>query len=527
MRKILLFTIAFTFSVKLLLSQSSPFTLELEQTIIPNAPNIHSCAFAQSNGKWLFIGGRTNGLHGFSLGYSFQPKYQNRYAWVVDPVSGQAWSVNLYSYLPVSVADPLRSMNMQFYQEGDKLFISGGYGLDSLKDSLVTFPNLMVVDISAIIQAIINGANISPYIRQITDERMRVCGAGMEKVGDYTFLPGGHNFWGEYTRTLNNQIYTNRLRKFKITDNGTNVSITDYSEFIDTVNYHRRDYNLVHAIRPNGSFGLTLYGGVFKYSVDLPYQNPIYFDTNGAYIDDSCSQKMSQYTSANFIMYDSVNNNMHTTFLGGTSLYYFDQGSNSLVRDTLVPFIKDITTLTRASNGACAEYVHPVSFPVLIGTNAMFFLNTSVPHYSNGVIKLASLSGRIFIGYMFGGILADFPNMGTSRASDRIYKIYVTRNPFGIEPISNEIPASFGLSQNYPNPFNPLTIIIFDIAKKDFINITVYDMLGREIQKLVNEELKPGKYSVEFNAPHLASGIYFCKLISSGYSDTKKMILVK
>src|SRR4030095_4462987 len=316
MKKILQLLTAFILPIHLFFAQTSPFTLEIEQTLMPNAPKIHSCAFAMANGKWLFIGGRTNGLHGFSLGYSFQPKYQNRYAWVVDPITGQAWSTNLYSHLPISTADPLRSMNMEFYQDGDKLYITGGYGLDSLKDSLVTFPNLTVIDVTSIIQAIINGTSITQYVRQTTDERLRVCGAGMEKLGDYTFLPGGHNFWGEYTRTINNQIYTNRLKKFKISDNGVTVSITDYSEVIDTVNYHRRDYNLVHAIRSNGSFGLTLYGGVFKYGIDLPFQNPIYFDAGSAYVDASCTQKMSQYTSANFIMYDSVNNTLQTHFLG-------------------------------------------------------------------------------------------------------------------------------------------------------------------------------------------------------------------
>ena len=418
-------------------------------------------------------------------------------------------------------------MNMQFYQDGDKLFMVGGYGLDSLKDSLVTFPVLSAIDVNAFIQAVINGTSLSSHVRQLTDERLRVCGAEMDKLADYTYLPGGHNFWGEYTRTVNNQVYTNSIKKFKIVDNGATVTITDYTNIVDTVNYHRRDYNMVHAIRPNGDQGLTLYGGVFKYNVDLPFQEPIYIDQSGITVDNSFQQLMTQYTTANFEMYDSVTYKMHTTFLGGTSLYYYDEGSNSLIKDTLVPFIKDISTLTREQNGSSSEFVHPVRFTSLVGTNAIFIQDQNVPQYSNGVIKLASLNGRTFIGYMFGGIKALFSNNGSSSASDQIYKIYADRNPYGIEPIGTEIPGSYSLEQNYPNPFNPNTSIIFSVPKKDFVSITVYDAVGRKIKELVNSELTAGKYSVEFNLSQLSSGIYFYSMVTSGFTQTKKMMLVK
>ncbi len=518
--------ILFFINCSILVSQ--PFTIEIEQVQMPNAPKLHSFAFAQSGGKWFFIGGRFNGLHGFSFGYSFQPKYQNRYAWVVDPSTGQTWSVNIYSSLTVAKADPLRSMNTQYYQDGDKLFITGGYGLDSLKDSLVTFPVLSVIDVGAAIQAVINNTSLNPHIRQITDERFRVCGAGMEKLGDFTFLPGGHNFWGEYTRTINNQIYTNSLKKFKIVDNGVNLSVTDYSEIYDTTTFHKRDYNLVHSVKPNGGLALTLYGGVFKSYIDLPYQEPVYIESNGTYsIDYTFQQKMMQYTSSNFLLFDSTNGSMHTTYLGGTSLYYHDQNSNTLIRDTLVPFVRDISTLTKTSNGTSSEYIHSLKLPALIGTNSIVITEPSLPHYSNGVIKLASLSGRTLIGYLFGGIRALFPNSGQTYPNDQIYKIFVTRNPFGIQPIGGNIPSEYSLSQNYPNPFNPVTRILFDVPERSFVNITLFDILGREIKQAVNEELLPGKYSVEVDISTLSSGVYYYRMESGSFIRTRKMVLVK
>ncbi|PIW69008.1 MAG: hypothetical protein COW08_09460, partial [Ignavibacteriales bacterium CG12_big_fil_rev_8_21_14_0_65_30_8] len=92
---------------------------------------------------------------------------------------------------------------------------------------------------------------------------------------------------------------------------------------------------------------------------------------------------------------------------------------------------------------------------------------------------------------------------------------------------SSGIPESFSLSQNYPNPFNPTTNINYDIPDESFVNITVYDYLGREVITLVNREQKAGKYVVSFDATNLSSGIYFYKITSNEFVQTKKMILLK
>ena len=94
--------------------------------------------------------------------------------------------------------------------------------------------------------------------------------------------------------------------------------------------------------------------------------------------------------------------------------------------------------------------------------------------------------------------------------------------------ISSEIPVAFGLSQNYPNPFNPATQIKYDIAKASYVSIKVFDVLGNEVAAVFNGNLAAGKYSADFNASNLATGIYFYSLVVDGQKiDTKKMILVK
>ena len=99
--------------------------------------------------------------------------------------------------------------------------------------------------------------------------------------------------------------------------------------------------------------------------------------------------------------------------------------------------------------------------------------------------------------------------------------------PTGIEDEFEITPNQFSLSQNYPNPFNPTTTIKFTILDLRFTILKVYDVLGNEIATLINEEKPAGSYEVEFDAFSLSSGIYFYRLKSGSYIETKKMIVLK
>ncbi len=88
-------------------------------------------------------------------------------------------------------------------------------------------------------------------------------------------------------------------------------------------------------------------------------------------------------------------------------------------------------------------------------------------------------------------------------------------------------PNKFVLQQNFPNPFNPTTVISFTIPLPGFVTLKVFDVLGNEISILVDAEMKAGKYSIEFNATNLTSGLYFYQLNAGNFIDTKKLILLK
>lgn len=96
-----------------------------------------------------------------------------------------------------------------------------------------------------------------------------------------------------------------------------------------------------------------------------------------------------------------------------------------------------------------------------------------------------------------------------------------------VEKISTEVPADFVLGQNYPNPFNPKTVINYELPSANIVKITVYNSLGKEVAELVNERQSAGSYKVTFDASDYSSGVYFYKFETAGFTETKRMILVK
>ena len=122
---------------------------------------------------------------------------------------------------------------------------------------------------------------------------------------------------------------------------------------------------------------------------------------------------------------------------------------------------------------------------------------------------------------------------------DNNYNFYITgytgikmltlkySQPMGIKQISSNVPEKYTLYQNYPNPFNHSTNLRFEIMEMRFVKLVIYDMLGREVSTPVNEELKPGTYEIDWSSSDCTSGVYFYKLNTVNYSQTRKMIILK
>ncbi|MDQ3019532.1 MAG: YCF48-related protein [Bacteroidota bacterium] len=118
-------------------------------------------------------------------------------------------------------------------------------------------------------------------------------------------------------------------------------------------------------------------------------------------------------------------------------------------------------------------------------------------------------------------------NTGYFVGGGGMIKKTTTGGVIAIENTSSFIPDEFILEQNYPNPFNPNTVISYQLRVSSFISLKVYDLLGKQVATLINEKQNAGRYSVDFNGSNLPSGIYFYKIETGNFSETRKMILLK
>ncbi len=116
---------------------------------------------------------------------------------------------------------------------------------------------------------------------------------------------------------------------------------------------------------------------------------------------------------------------------------------------------------------------------------------------------------------------------GTYRPALKWLADYIKNNPTGVEVSTTGVPSKYQLEQNFPNPFNPATTIRYSITKTSNVTLKVFDMLGREVQTLVNTQQAPGQYSVTLNAQNLGSGVYFYRLSAGTFTETKKLMLLK
>lgn len=139
--------------------------------------------------------------------------------------------------------------------------------------------------------------------------------------------------------------------------------------------------------------------------------------------------------------------------------------------------------------------------------NTWELMRTGLPNAAN-VYSLKLIDGKLFAGTFAYGVY------------------YYEQDIIGIGNENNFV-SDFKLNQNYPNPFNPNTKISFSIPKSQFVSLKIFDMMGREVESLMNENKDAGNYNVNFDASAIAGGVYFYKIQTQEFSETKKMILVK
>jgi len=243
-------------------------------------------------------------------------------------------------------------------------------------------------------------------------------------------------------------------------------------------------------------------------SVGVPQSIGIDWDGNG-------NLYISSYGGDNVRKFDTNGNDLglfiNSNLLGPTNIW-FDAAGDMLVSDYNGTAVKRFDSegiyvsdfLTGLSNSEGVDF-----FPngnILIGNGA----TSSVKLFDNA-----------------GNYIEDFISSGAGNLLTPNAVVIRENNAVSVSGSGNSFINNYTLEQNYPNPFNPGTIISFSIPNSGFTQLKIYDALGTEINSLVNEYKQSGNYDIEFNAENLPTGIYFYRLISGNYSDTKKMILLK
>ena len=157
---------------------------------------------------------------------------------------------------------------------------------------------------------------------------------------------------------------------------------------------------------------------------------------------------------------------------------------------------------------------------VFAGTDSGIFLSTN-----NGETWGSVTTGLKNVGVQ--SLAVSESNIFAGTAGSGVWIRPLAELVTGVKKIGTINPKMFSLSQNYPNPFNPTTIIEYDLPKAEYVKIVVFDVLGKQVKTLVDEEKSGGSYKVEFNAKDLSSGVYFYQIQSKEFIQTKKFLLIK
>jgi len=419
------------------LSPNLPYRIDVRPVSFGTAdlPTLQSYAVGNYDGKWLLISGRTNGLHGFNASapdQNFPTQYQNRDVWVIDIANKQSWHRSLddasSGLTPAQIAS-LAPVNNQFYQSGNELYMTGGYGTNEL-GNFVTFDTLSAINLPGLGNWVTSGnGTAAAHIRQIHDPLVQVTGGDMEVMNGKTHLVFGQDFEGPYVPNSAG-IYTQQVRSFNIVDNGISLSIANVSSSVPNSVYRRRDLNIFPTIRPDGNGvkpGLDALSGVFT-ATNGVWTVPVEIDAAGnpTMADPAAAgtfkQGMNNYHSAKLGLYSEAAGDMHEVLFGGISLQYLNTATNSIVTDNNLPFINDITSIKiDAAGNYTQNYLG--EFPALydlannrlrFGTNAEFLMADGIETFDNDVIKLDALNSVTTLGYIFGGIVANAPQVRVS-----------------------------------------------------------------------------------------------------------------
>lgn len=210
---------------------------------------------------------------------------------------------------------------------------------------------------------------------------------------------------------------------------------------------------------------------------------------------------------------------------GWVGISFFEEDSslkNKVFHKFSYPGTVDLTDSTRVFNGDTLYYNYGTLD--LIEQNEFGYNISAIPGQSGSSLIYTNNES-----YYSVGVLNWMHQSRHYRFSKEMYYAFkgIIESSTNSIKIHNNSPVEYSLSNAYPNPFNPTTQFEFQLPIKSTVSLRIYDIIGREVEILVNELKEPGKYSVQWNAPQFASGMYLAKMTAGSFLSTKKIMLVK
>lgn len=528
-----LFLLATTLIISLITqAQSFPYDLKIDSISIPQLGGLQSFGVGQANGKWLVVGGRLDGLHRRQPWATFDSAGHNTQLMVIDPILKKRWVAPLTS-LSTSLQEQLSSTNMEFIQKGEYLYLMGGYGISKTVDDHITFPYLTAIHLPSVIDAIVNQTDFSSHILQVKDELFAITGGQLLMLDDAFYLTGGHRFDGKYNPMGNGtftQTYLSGIRKFTFSVNNNTLNYKHLGDVISEEHLHRRDFNVLPQILPNGKDGLIAFSGVFQKEVNLPYLDAVVIDRDSFTVVPDFAQYYNHYHCATISLYDKSDQKMHNLFFGGIAQYY--DSSNYLVQDNDVPFVKTVARVMYDKNGGLAEYKMPVNMPAYLGAASEFIVNPDLSILPNEVVAMDQFIGdTILLGYIYGGIQSPAANIFwintgvESKASEMIYPVYLIKTKGDHSTLNVQSVGGVQL-QLYPDPIEDRLSLNFTLKNAGDVLVEVTNLDGTLRLEKTLKKLAIGQHSKTIKFRKLNRGeVYLVRLTIGEVKVVQKMIV--
>lgn len=425
-------------------------------------PDLQSFVLAQGTdaNKWLLLGGRTNGMHGFG-----KDNYEEK-SFPIRNFNDTIWAYNYqedkrYGFPVNKIDEPgsllFKATNLQHFQDDNYLYLTGGYGEneaisdDNLLEKYDTYAYIARIDVNGIISDIIAQASAEKVNSNIIygfDEYARATGGELYKIDDHFYLAGGHVYKGMFSVKKNNTItptsqnYLNGVHRFKLSEVENKLILSDYSKITDgfaddSTQFRRRDLPVTPSVYfdKNGKWeeGIAMYAGVFS-SPENKVRNidsngawkwPIYIYKDGSYLIDSNFEQFSNiYSAPSFVAVDKNLRSIYTTIIGGIGSANRAAFSNTTmtIRKNMKSDTVQYDTILQA----------PIPSENFYGAEAFMVLNQEnrLKGAQLDVFDISELkrNDKIEIGVFCGGIEA-FVNSpggfgrGKSKASNKIWKV--------------------------------------------------------------------------------------------------------